>query len=151
MPEAAVQNGVQHSKWQHGSMWTIKLSGFVHHCFSLSWARGQESWLWEELPSLSQEPLGHNLWGASAMLSLSLQPPRTKLRWRAPFLCKAPFFVCKTLFLCVYFVIDMSAVTVRFLFHCFLIAVNCYLNPYPLPLSLSYQKGRGKRNGLFGV
>lgn len=54
---------------QHCRTWTVELSGCVPHCF-LFCAQRQESWLWEQLPSLSWEPPGHNLWAASAIMSV---------------------------------------------------------------------------------
>lgn len=58
----------------------------------------------------------------ATILSWSQLPHGTKLRWWTPSLCKAPSLLHT-------FVLNIAAVTVYFLFHCFVLPINCYLNP----------------------
>lgn len=69
VPEAAMWDGVQHLGSSTAGHGQLSFQGFVPHCF-LFCAQRQESWLWEQPPSLSWQPRGHNLWAASAIMSV---------------------------------------------------------------------------------
>lgn len=73
----------------------------------------------------------------ATILSLSWLLHGTKLRWWTLSVCKAPSLLHT-------FVLNTAGATTHFLFHCFVLPENCYLNPYSLPLSLSYQKQQEK-------
>lgn len=118
---------------------------FVHHCFPLSlsigWGTGNTSHGSTVILPFPQRPCGAT--SGEHPPSCVCPSGHTELSQGDEHL----LYVKHLLFLYT-FVINITAVTVHFLFHCCLLSVNHHLNP---PLFHSCWKGRRKGSGLFGL